>query len=221
MKVYGRIYLITNLTNQKKYVGLTTKTIQERFESHWNRATKERSAIQMSMKKYGKENFKIEEIEVAPNKEVLYERELYWIEHYNTFKGDGYNLTIGGGGITDMSQEIRDKISKSKTGKKIAKLQGLKRSNKNRLHISRQMGSKPVKGTHRETGEVIYLDYVTKGKEMGFNPSLISAVIYGKRNHHKGFIFEYVNYANPDLLIEDNESMTVQRIGDDPAKSRL
>jgi group I intron endonuclease len=210
--IYGRIYVITNLLNQKKYVGLTTKSLKERFQAHLNKAIIERSAVQRAIKKYGKENFIIEELDIAHSKEELYKKEEFWISKLNTFLGYGYNLTNGGGGITEMSQEIKDKISKSKTGKSVPKLKGLKRSKDQKLYISRQMGSRPVKGTHKETGKVIYLDYVTQGREYNFNPSLISAVIYGKRSHHKGYIFEYVNNANPDLIIESKKSMAVQRI---------
>lgn len=211
--VYGRIYIITNQINQKQYIGLTTKSLEERFHSHYYRACNEKSVIQKAMKLYGKEKFTIEELDIAYSEEELFEKEVRYIAEYNTYLGRGYNQTAGGGGITNMSQEIRNKISKTKTGKKVPKLQGLKRSNKDRLHISRQMGSKPVRGVHRDTREVIYLDYVTKGKELGFNPSLICAVIKGKRNHHKGYIFEYVDNANPDLPTESNNSVAVQRIG--------
>lgn len=46
------------------------------------------------MRKYGVENFTIEEIEKTDNPE---DRERYWIEYFGSFK-NGYNATIGGDG---------------------------------------------------------------------------------------------------------------------------
>lgn len=46
------------------------------------------------MRKYGVENFTIEEIEKTDNPE---DRERYWIEYFSSFK-NGYNATIGGDG---------------------------------------------------------------------------------------------------------------------------
>ena len=46
------------------------------------------------MRKYGIEHFHIELIEETDNPE---EREIYWIEKYQTFK-NGYNATLGGDG---------------------------------------------------------------------------------------------------------------------------
>jgi group I intron endonuclease len=68
-KVYGQIYVITNLLNNKKYVGLTTKSLEERFLAHQERATKEKSVIQKAIKKYGKDNFTIERLDQASSKE--------------------------------------------------------------------------------------------------------------------------------------------------------
>ncbi len=46
------------------------------------------------MRKYGIEHFHIELIEETDDPE---EREIYWIEKYQTFK-NGYNATLGGDG---------------------------------------------------------------------------------------------------------------------------
>lgn len=218
MEVYGRVYLITNKINDKKYVGVTTKTLEERFQAHLDKATNERSVIQKAMKKYGKKNFEISLLEEAFSKKELFELEIKWIAEFNSYLGWGYNQTEGGGGIVNMSENIRKKISKTKTGKKIPKLQGRERKIKEKMKISRSLGAKFVKGIHKENGNVIYLNYATEGKKYGLNPSLICAVIKGKRNHHKGYVFEYVDYVNPDLIAENNKSAAVQRIESETQK---
>lgn len=206
---YGKVYKITNLLNKKCYVGITTKTLEERFQAHLDRAIVERSAVQKALKKYGKENFTIEELDTASTKEELFDREFYWIEKLNTFKGYGYNLTAGGGGITDMSKEIRDKISKSKTGKKIKKLQGREITHDWRVKISRTLGGKKLRMFNSETGHEIILDYLNECKNYGFSPGNVSMVLHGKRKHTKGYT---VKYANPDRPTESNTSVEVQRI---------
>jgi hypothetical protein len=46
------------------------------------------------MRKYGIENFFVEKIEEC-EEDRLDEREIYWIQKYNSFN-DGYNSTLGG-----------------------------------------------------------------------------------------------------------------------------
>lgn len=97
----GKIYKITNLINSKIYIGKTIKSLQERFNKHcWE----DRSGnhfympIKRAIKKYGKENFKIELIEEC-DIDILNEREIYWISKYDSFKSEnGYNCTVGGDG---------------------------------------------------------------------------------------------------------------------------
>ena len=216
-EVYGRIYMITNLINDKKYVGLTTKTIEERFKSHLYRANHEKSVVQKAIKKYGKDNFKIEEIDLAYTKESLIEKEIFWIKDKNTLI-EGYNLTVGGEGVSQMTEEIKKKISKTKTGSTMPTLKGVPRTKEDRLKISRGLGAKRVKGTHKIFKNEIFYDYPTQAKVDGFNPSLICAVIKGKRPHHKNYIFEYVDDANPDRPIESNNSIEVQRIDTEPTE---
>lgn len=198
MKYFGIVYKITNLLNEKSYVGITTKTIEERFNSHFNRATKERSAIQKAMKKYGKENFIIEEIDFANNESELFQKEKHWISHYNTFSKFGYNLTEGGGGIPNMSNEIKNKISKSKTGKKIAKLQGRKVTEEVRNRISKTLGGKRIK--LRKGEEIIILQTSHEAIKFGLNPSNVISCCKGKRKSTGGYTCQYINNANPDLI---------------------
>ena len=60
------------------------------------------------MRKYGIEHFHIEEIEQTDNPE---EREIYWIEYYQSFKY-GYNATKGGDGKHYLDYELIAEIFK-------------------------------------------------------------------------------------------------------------
>ena len=115
---YGTIYKITNTKTGKIYIGKTTKSLNDRLQGHINSADKGNNfKLSRAIRKYGKENFIIEPIDVADTRNELNEKEIYYIKKYNSLE-DGYNMTIGGeGGNTyiDKSDEemkaISEKIS--------------------------------------------------------------------------------------------------------------
>lgn len=74
-------------------------TIEKRWQEHCKDSKRrkiEKRPLYSAMRKYGIENFKIEEIEECSDV-IVNEREIYWIEKLQTFK-NGYNVTIGGDG---------------------------------------------------------------------------------------------------------------------------
>lgn len=97
----GYVYKITNLINDKKYIGITQFSVESRWKEHLYAATKTniKYALYKAMRKYGIQNFKIETLEEVPLEE-LYEKEKYYIALYDTFikNEKGYNLTLGGEG---------------------------------------------------------------------------------------------------------------------------
>ena len=88
------IYKITNLINNKIYIGQTIRGIKRRWKDHINKVGCK--YIHNAITKYGKENFKIEVIEYCEKSE-LDTREIYWISYYNSTNKDiGYNILEGG-----------------------------------------------------------------------------------------------------------------------------
>lgn len=57
----GYIYLITNKVNGKQYVGQTSRTIEKRIAEHFY--VNDNLPIHNSIKKYGKDNFDVCELE--------------------------------------------------------------------------------------------------------------------------------------------------------------
>lgn len=95
----GFIYKITNDINGKVYIGKTLLDIQKRFSQHKSesfRSKNENRPLYRAMNKYGFEHFYIELIEECPI-EKLSDKEVYWINFYNSYK-NGYNATLGGDG---------------------------------------------------------------------------------------------------------------------------
>lgn len=91
------IYKITNQVNNKVYIGLTTETLQKRWSGHLQAYKTCKRHLYESMRKYGIENFTIEEIDKADSFKELGELERKYIKEYNSQNPDkGYNLTAGG-----------------------------------------------------------------------------------------------------------------------------
>lgn len=91
----GGIYKITNINNEKVYIGKTTKLI-DRWRIHAKRGCNiERIAGQIyeAMYKEGLENFTWEIVEICPKEEQT-EKEKYWTEFYKSNQW-GYNIRTG------------------------------------------------------------------------------------------------------------------------------
>ena len=104
------IYKIENNINGKIYIGLTTKDLSKRIAGH---IAENKSYIQKALNKYGLQSFAVSVIDSAESREILCEKERYWIQHYNSKVPNGYNLTDGGDGLINPSKVVRKKISKT------------------------------------------------------------------------------------------------------------
>lgn len=94
--MFGIIYIITNSINDKVYIGQTIQTLKSRWQAHCRKGSLEEQNMQIkrAIRKYGKENFSIKELERCSIAE-LDEKEIYYISLYDSYK-KGYNSTKGG-----------------------------------------------------------------------------------------------------------------------------
>lgn len=127
----GYIYIIRNTENDKVYIGQTTLTPQERFSQHMKDSTlKHKGNIEfyIAVKEIGKEKFYVEILEDEVPVDKLDEREIFYIEKYNSC-GSGYNATKGGkGGVSFSISEQKEILGLAKHGKnaiEISKLYGV------------------------------------------------------------------------------------------------
>jgi len=106
-KISGIIYLIINLVTGQPWVGLTTKTLEERWKQHITRitCTRKRTYLYNAMKKYGIDNFIIQPIDYSDNIEDLNKKEDYWATYYNSYYPNGYNLQKCGGNLGAVKHE--------------------------------------------------------------------------------------------------------------------
>lgn len=111
--IYGVVYAITCLLNGMKYVGQTTRTIKKRFSEH----ASAKNHLGNAIRKYGRENFKIEVLEECETPEQLNEREIFWIAKLNCKHPNGYNVTGGGEsskGSIEKSLTLMSEIAKKR-----------------------------------------------------------------------------------------------------------
>ena len=110
------IYKITNLINNKIYVGQTIGTVQERWRKHCKKSSIGCSAVPNAITKYGKENFIVEQIDDANTIEELNEKETYWIKTLQSISPLGYNLRSGGGNSLHSQETlVKQSIAKQIT----------------------------------------------------------------------------------------------------------
>ena len=133
------IYKITNIQNNKVYIGQTIRPIQQRFNRHINDALNNilDTHFARAVRKYGKENFVVEEIDKAQTQDELNKKEQYWINYYNSVE-EGYNETnaiskCGGNTYRSKTEKemevIKEKIRKTKIGSKNPMARKIKRTN--------------------------------------------------------------------------------------------
>lgn len=95
------IYRIINKITNKTYIGKTVRRLDQRFTAHIIAVKRgSNTKLHNAIRKYGKDNFTIEVIEVVNDQTLLNEREQFYIQSLNP----EYNMTIGGdGGDTSLS----------------------------------------------------------------------------------------------------------------------
>jgi group I intron endonuclease len=114
---YGRVYLITNQVNGKKYVGQTVGTLSQRMRQHCSLKSHCR-ALSLAIAKYGKASFSIEELATAETLEALNALEMEFVSLLSCLSPHGYNLKEGGGSKGAWSEEMRRKILTTKADSK-------------------------------------------------------------------------------------------------------
>lgn len=203
------IYKITNKINNKCYIGKTLKTIEERWKEHcydYKRRDEEKRPLYSAMKKYGIENFKVEEIEQCDN-QIVDKREKYWIQYFNSYKS-GYNATLGGDGKAYLDREkiielynkhkiikiVADKMNCSTEGvSKILKQEGIETLNVKETAILSQ--GKKVAMLDKNTEQIlkIFNSISEAEKYLQINyKSHIYKVCNGERKTFKGYKWKWI-----------------------------
>ena len=144
MTIYS-IYKITNSTNNKVYIGWTSRDPSTRFEEHQKTNKpkyQDRSAVSYAIEKYGVDNFTFDIVYQSYDYEHSRTIEAYFIAENNSLVEQwGYNLDMGGTG---------HKRTESTTEKHREKMLGKKQSSE---HIAKRKVSGERNGCYGRTGE--------------------------------------------------------------------
>jgi CHASE3 domain sensor protein len=119
---YGIIYKIP-FPNGKNYIGLTTTSLEQRKNEHKKDAKDYGNTriLYNALRKYNMvDTFELIEIDTADTLEELYEKEIKYIQEYNSYylDGNGYNMTYGGDGVNGYVYTEEDKLKMSEAQKK-------------------------------------------------------------------------------------------------------
>lgn len=167
------IYKITNTVNGKVYIGKTSNTIEKRFKEHIKDSKRVRCnkrPLYDAINKYGIENFIIETVESNICDSDINDKEIYYIQKYNSYIGfknsNGYNATLGGDSKKYKNLNISSIINDYNNGmslKELGKLYNsdrthianLLRANNVHLRSSADARSRSVKQIDADTNNVI------------------------------------------------------------------
>ena len=154
--MYGYIYKTTNLVNGKIYIGQHHSDV---FDVGYKGSGK---ILRNAIKKYGYENFSCELIEKCDTKDMLIEREIYWIKYYDAQNRDvGYNISNGGDGIVGpMPECMREHLRKMNTGKHLSEETKSKLRAKNSGKNNAFYGKKHSEETKKHISDVIKTQYI-------------------------------------------------------------
>ena len=135
----GEIYIITNIQNNKVYIGQTIRPVERRFNRHISDALNNilDTHFARAIRKYGPQSFKLQVIDNAETQGELNKKEQYWIRFYDSVN-QGYNevdaISKSGGNTYQSKTEeemsvIKEKIRKTKIGAKNPMARKVKRIN--------------------------------------------------------------------------------------------
>jgi group I intron endonuclease len=106
------VYQITNTLNGKRYIGYTSKTLEQRFREHKSSARKGSNFyLHCAIRKYGESQFTSEVLCEEKELAGVKESEILYILDRNP----EYNMTLGGDGVHGyvFTDEDREKIRKN------------------------------------------------------------------------------------------------------------
>lgn len=177
MKIRIMIYKITNLLNDKIYIGQTVKN-DSKFRNYWGSG----KAIKNAIRKYGTINFSKDILCICYSQKCADDTEIYFIKRYDSIN-NGYNISNGGSGSymwSDLmkikmlrNERMKGKIHSKETRNKISK------SIKKTLYIKYKINGEhgPSYGTTLSDERKIKIGKSSKGRWRRYSQSKKNSII--------------------------------------------
>lgn len=217
--MYGYIYKTINLINDKIYIGQKKSKV---FKG--NSYLGSGKSLKLAIGRYGKENFKVELLEEIDCAEKMDEREIYWIEYFNSTNRDiGYSISNGGNVNRSMSGEHNPMYGKHQSSKVIEIMKNREFSKETRYKMSiakknRGLGkennnAKPVVQLTKEYKVIKqYPSLVDAANETGYNYNYLREATEHKKRIRNGKItFREFTYGYRWLKITEWEELKCQQ----------
>jgi len=219
------IYKTTNIINNKFYIGQDIYDNPKYFGSG--------KLLILAIKKYGKENFKKEILEVCTDEKHMDEREIFWIRELNaTDRKIAYNICEGGKSYRTMRGENNFWFGKHHSEETKAlirekrKLQKMSYDEKNRLRELWKTDKNPGKNKSEETIEKIKIA-LSKIDRTGINSSMSGKTHSEETKKHWSEIRKgknlgsdnpeatryYIESPDGEEFIFDNRLSVIEKIG--------
>ena len=224
----GYVYKFTSPSG-KSYIGITNN-LRRRIAEHKRLSKTLNKAFYNAINKYGFDNFKFEILEEYNVNDrdklhaILNEREMYYIDKFDTFKS-GYNSTLGGDGTKGMAGELNPfynkkhtkeakiKMSEKHKGKKLTKEHKLKISESTKKALGNLSEEKKRRMSNESPNrkkvicletQIIYNSICECSDLLQIQRSDIRKVCNGKRIKAKGLTFRFIeNEIVKDVEVEN------------------
>jgi group I intron endonuclease len=214
----GIIYCIHNLSTGKKYIGQTVEKMQRRVTRHFR--TINETKISRAIQKYSKYDFVYGIVEEVEDRDLLDEREQYWIKFYNTVE-NGFNIKEGGKCARGykqsessiekrrqkligkcLTEEHKQKISKAHKGKVLSKEtidrmiayrtgRNLTESCKEKISKSHSKNTYELKNIN---GTILIIKNLAKFcRDNNLSQSYFSRILKCKRKSYKGWTIKVLD----------------------------
>ena len=141
MEVFMLIYKATSKTSGKSYIGQTVD-LKQRIRSHKHLSRNPKTHFHYAIQKYGFDDFTWEILKIVDTKEELILCEISLIADHDTFDS-GYNMTIGGEGNLEPTDELKKRWSEQRKGRIV--------SEETRKKISKSNKGKPKSDRHKKS----------------------------------------------------------------------
>ena len=175
----GSVYLLTNIINNKKYVGKTSRPIKMRLNEHFKNSSKKCRYLSRAISKYGKEAFICSILFESDDIKELNNKEIELIKELNTTSPNGYNLTLGGEGAV-FTEEIKQYISNKLKGR------------------NNDWAKKKITAIHVITHEQINFESILDAEKAGFKRRQINEAMKIRKgiNSYKEYYWVYTEHVS-------------------------
>ena len=111
----GYLYSL-DFSNGKSYIGITSKTVEHRYDNHRRAAVFNNSQL-LVHKAWRKHGAPIVKIMAIANTDYLLDLEIKAIKHFDTLSPNGYNLSYGGEMSPMLNPDVAIKVSQALKGR--------------------------------------------------------------------------------------------------------